>query len=347
MQRIQRSLLLLSFLLLSTAASAAEVASHAVIVPSVGRVAGAFGSQWRTDLVITNMMRLQTLPLPVSVVFYPADGTDARTLQLSLNARETVVLRDVVRETFGRESGTGIVRVASSLRGALLSARARIYNTGSPNGEFGQTVPGAAEADLASETYLPGLSGIGGSRTNVGLANPFPTTALTTISLYDASGEFRGAFTPAVAPNATLQLNDVFSHFQAGPLDGAMLRITSSRPLYSYASVVRSDSGDADFIQGVSVAPPAGGDVVPPACAAPAPLHFAVTPAPGWIVMYQTGVNAATTTATLQTKYGFTATRVYEAVGGFFAELTPAQIASLRCEPAVALIEQNSQVFPN
>lgn len=347
MQRITRSLLLLSFLLLSTAAGAAEVASRAVIVPSVGRVAGAFGSQWRTDLVVTNLARVQSAPLSVSVVFFPADGSAPRTLQLSMNTRQTTVLRDVVRQSFGLESATGIVRVASGSPTALLSARARIYNIGSSAGEFGQTVPGIAEGGLSSDAYLSGLSGIGGSRTNVGIANPFSTAVQTTVSLYDVDGEFRGSFTPAVGAYATLQLNDVFSHFQAGPLDGATLRITSSRPVYAYASVVRNDSGDADFVQGVAIAPPAGSEVVAPPCAAPAPLHFAVTPAEGWIVMYQAGVNATTTTATLQAKYGFTATRVYEAVGGFFAELTPAQIAALRCEPAVAAVEQNEQAFIN
>lgn len=346
MQRTLRSLFVLSLLLLSTVAGAAEVASHAVIVPSVGRVAGAFGSQWRTDLVITNLARQQAAPLNVTAVFYPADGSTTRTLQLAMDSRQTMVLRDVVRQSFGLESATGTVRVSASSPTALLSARARIYNSGSAAGEFAQTVPGISEASLSSDSYLTGLSGVDQNRTNVGIANPFPADTLVSISIYDTTGDFRGSFNTTVAANRTLQLNDVFSHFQTGPLDGATVRITSPRAVYAYASIVRSDSGDADFVQAVGVTA-ADGEVVTPACASPAPLHFATTPAEGWIVMFQTGVNAATTTAALEAKHGFTARFVYQAVGGFFAELTPAQIARLRCEPTVALVEQNAQASIN
>ena len=88
-----------------------------------------------------------------------------------------------------------------------------------------------------------------GNRTNVGVSNPFDRHVLFWITLYDTSGESRGAFATSVAPRSFRQFNDIFSYFQAGPLHAAMIRISSSESaIYGYASIVRNDTGDATFV---------------------------------------------------------------------------------------------------
>jgi len=67
--------------------------------------------------------------------------------------------------------------------------------------------------------------------------------------------------------------------------------------------------------------------------------------APGYIVLYKSGVPVQATTAALASKYGFTPKFVWEAaVQGFAAPLTDAAVEGLRCEPVVKLIEHDAVV---
>ena len=126
----------------------------------------------------------------------------------------------------------------------------------------------------------------------------------------------------------------------------ATIEITTERPAYVYASLVRADSGDPIFVQAVKVGTETGGGAIEPDCSAPAPLYFAANPAQGWIVVLQDDTDAAVAAAILSQKYGFTIRTLYEhAFRGFTTEdVTHATIAQLRCEPTVKFIQQNENV---
>jgi len=86
--------------------------------------------------------------------------------------------------------------------------------------------------------------------------------------------------------------------------------------------------------------------LVPPTCSDPAPLLGKVDPrAPGYIVMYNDGVDARLETARLAAAYGFVPAHVYEfAIRGFGADLTPEVVAGLRCEATIHSVEHNAVV---
>ena len=146
--------------------------------------------------------------------------------------------------------GGGIVRVTWDGDQARIMARARVYNAGQ-HGEYGQSVPGLDTRRLVSHHYLTGLSGINGNRTNVGVSNPSTADALVWIELIDTAGLSHGAFATAIPARSYRQFNDIFSHFQSGPLNAAMVRVVASNvAVYAYASIVRDDTGDATFVVG-------------------------------------------------------------------------------------------------
>jgi hypothetical protein len=63
----------------------------------------------------------------------------------------------------------------------------------------------------------------------------------------------------------------------------------------------------------------------------------------GFIVMYKTGVEPVSTTASFAKKYSFTPRIVYtRAIRGFAADFTPSVLAGIRCEPEVLLIEPDT-----
>ena len=338
---MKRLLSLAVLALLATGAFASDFASHHLLVPIAGRTAGAFGTQWKTDLVVANAAR-NGEPLTAEV-YLIVEGRLTPPVALTLRPLQSFVMTDVIRGVFGRDNAFGIILIAVREPDAKLTARARVYNT-TASGQYGQTVQALPLTKLSKEAVLPGLSGIQGNRTNVGISNPDAAEALVTISLYDSAGEFRGSFTTAVAPYSLLRLNDVFSHFQAGPLDGAMIRVQSSKGVYAFASIVRNDTGDADFVTATATELDESQAVVPPQCESPSTLSLAALPSVGWTVLYKPGIDPFTSTPELEARHGFDAEHIY-LFGGFYTRaLTPAKIAALRCEGDVRVVEQNALV---
>jgi hypothetical protein len=240
---MKKLLLLGFFLLLSVSANAGEV-----FIPAVYRGAGALGTAWRTEIVVANISDLNAPPVQATITLHRDDGQMAE-LRMPLTPFEVIAIPDALRDWFGLDAAGGIVRVTwPDQPGVRLSARARIYNVGE-TGQYGQTVPGIEPQKLGGTHYLTGLTGVDGNRTNVGISNPFTGEAMVFVSLRDTSGAERGGFATVIPGRSYRQFNDIFSHFQAGPLHAAMVVVTGfNMPVFAYASIVRNDTGDASFV---------------------------------------------------------------------------------------------------
>jgi hypothetical protein len=240
---MKRSALLLLSLLLTSTSFAGEV-----VIPAVYRGAGANDTLWRSEIVVSNVSSNLAAPTWTTITYHGDDG-QSKEVRMPLAPKEVIAVPDAVKAWFDVENGGGIVRVTwDDAPNVRVIARARIYNVGQ-HGEYGQSVPGVDRSRLVSEQFLPGLSGVDGNRTNVGVSNPGTQTIIVWLELIDTSGETRGAFATGIAPRSFRQFNDIFSHFQAGPLNAAMIRAVSSEgAFYAYASIVRNDTGDATFV---------------------------------------------------------------------------------------------------
>ena len=242
MKRITLASLLI---LLTSSAFAGEV-----LIPAVYRGPGANNTLWRTEIVVSNVTEGLAAPVvPAKITFHRDNGQNLE-LDLHLSPREVYAIPDAVHDWFSIENGGGIVRITWDGDQARIMARARVYNAGE-HGEYGQSVPGIDTWKLVSHHYLTGLSGIDGNRTNVGVSNPWSSDALVWIELIDTAGESHGAFATAIPARSYRQFNDIFSHFQTGPLNAAMVRVISTNTsVFAYASIVRNDTGDATFVPG-------------------------------------------------------------------------------------------------
>jgi len=239
--------LVLAVALLLVFVSSSALAGE-LLLPVAYRGGGVNGTQWRTDITISNVSTdpHAIFPVPVTIAFHRDNG-ETHAISMPLARREVISVSDAVYQWWSVASGGGIVRVTWAEANARIAAHARIYTTGE-HGEYGQSIPGIETSKLVTEHFLPGLTGVDGNRTNVGISNPAETATLFWIELYDTAGELHGAFSTAVGPRSFVQFNDIFSYFQAGPLHAAMVRISAQAPVYAYASIVRNDSGDATFI---------------------------------------------------------------------------------------------------
>lgn len=240
---MKRLFALLVILSLASIATAGEI-----FLPATYRGEGAGGSVWRTEIVVTNVSSiLLHEPQLATITLHRADGSEI-SVPMLLSVNEVIAVPDALRDWFNVESGGGLVRITWENPEARIAARARIYNVSS-GGEYGQGVPAVRLDRLESIAYLPGLTGVGGNRTNIGVSNPHDFDALVWIMLYDTAGNERGAFATSIPARSYRQFNDIFSYFQAGPLNAAMVQVSSQQAtIYAWASIVRDDTGDATFV---------------------------------------------------------------------------------------------------
>jgi hypothetical protein len=235
-----------AFLLTVTLASTAF--GGEIFIPATFRGNGANGSVWRTEISVTNISVDPAFPVRTTITLH-RDGADPLSVAMPLSQHEVISVPDALHDWFGLEDASGIVRITWDDANARIGANARIYNIAGSGGEYGQGVPAVRPDRLLSDVFLPGLTGINGNRTNIGVSNPHDTSVMFWVELFDTSGLSRGSFATSVPPRSYRQFNDIFSHFQAGPLNAAMVRITAiNNTLYAYASIVRNDSGDATFV---------------------------------------------------------------------------------------------------
>lgn len=153
---------------------------------AAGRGPGAEGSFWVTDLWLMAPGE-DALEVDVTFLDQAADNTEAEPLRVTIQAGQTLVLRDVVSTLFGKESGFGALHVEvveeeedgegedddrSDLLedDAELIAHAQIYDS-SETGTVGLALPGfaseaAVSADGPTTTHLVGIRNDALFRTN-------------------------------------------------------------------------------------------------------------------------------------------------------------------------------------
>jgi hypothetical protein len=227
------------------------VASAATfVVPAAGSAPGANGSRWRSELTLHNSGP-QTLTASVR---YQSGTTTSEAISVSIPARGTRSLDDIVRTSFHRDGTIGALIVdvpdADAIRLALAS---RTYNA-SELGEFGQDIPAVnvANAAVAGDVnVLAGPSSVAAYRFNFGV---FATAASTVKwQLVRADGTTAATTDVTYAANEHAQYNDgVRSLLGAFPENNDTIHaiVTSGRAIF-YGSAINGATGDPTFVPGV------------------------------------------------------------------------------------------------
>lgn len=224
------------------------------VFPVAGRVEGANGTFYRTDVSVVNRSETDAI-----VVFhYFPSGIDGNshpsvTVTRTIAAGSQEMFVDIAHDLFGVTSGTGAIRLTAD---SPIIATARIYNDqrAADGGTFGQTVSAYSSAQNLTSGTLSMLANQNaatgqGYRTNIGWFNASSNPVILVLEAHGANGAVLGTSTLAVAGLSQLQvpLNHLFPSLAA--LDNLYVTFnTTGGPLYVYASVVDNTTGDAMFI---------------------------------------------------------------------------------------------------
>jgi hypothetical protein len=204
---------------------------------TAGRVAGAGGALFRTDVWLFNPDESATAT--ATLILHPAvpSGQPAAPPVASdpipLAPRETRFFADVTLETV--PAGDGVVGALEWQSDRPLMAAARIY-TFTPTGTYGFFLPAipisesmtakASEGDLHNALQIYGTnSGDASFRTNLDVTNTSSATLPIEVRVIDGTTQILGGTrTYSVAPGSLLRLGPIFEAVGAPLEDG--LRIT-------------------------------------------------------------------------------------------------------------------------
>lgn len=214
--------------------------------PAAASAAGVGDSFFVTDARIFNPDPVVTITVHLAYLERDQDNINAPEIPVEVPPRTSLALDDIVQSVFGIE-GAGGVRLRSD--GPFL-ASSRTYNLGGDNGTFGQFIPGSAPEDALTSGILLSISNdpsAGGSRSNIGFANPQGASTTVTVEVHDSeTGESLGSRSKNIPPLAVYQINDVFNWVgvRTHVSSNATVEFRASTPVLAYASVLDNTSSD-------------------------------------------------------------------------------------------------------
>lgn len=239
-------------LITAAALVALPIAANAatLVVPVAGTGPGANNSQWQSELTLHN-----AAPRPATVTISFRQGTGAATpVTVTLQARETVAIADVVQTKFNVAAGNGALVIDIDDRDARsIAVTSRTFNA-STEGEFGQDIPAVNVADATRAGDVAALSGpsnVGAARFNFGLYSIDATTIEW--RLVRASGTVAATKTLSYVAGQHVQYNGGVEALFAQPAansDTVQARLTLGKAVF-YGSAINNDSGDPTFIPGI------------------------------------------------------------------------------------------------
>jgi hypothetical protein len=241
---VKRLIVLAAIGLLSFAASAAQI-----VIPAAGAGRGTAGSAWQSDVLLHNVAPRD---ITVSASFHI--GTDVvGPKAITLKAKHTLQMLDVVKSVFGVESGTGAIVFDLTDRDLkYLAVTSRTYNV-QDNSELGQDVPAVRAEDAATAGQIavltnPGMN-VGLFRFNFGLFALEATNVKW--ELLRADGQVAATKEVSYAAGQHVQYNQGvsapdFLNVRPQVGDSLYARILSGRAIV-YGSTVNG-SGDPTFV---------------------------------------------------------------------------------------------------
>src|SRR6266849_6247982 len=242
---LRRLITAASLSLLPIAASAATL-----YVPVSGTGPGANGSRWATELTFHSV---SSRAITADVIFHDINGASEPS-SITLAARATQSIDDIVKTRFGKESATGALEIhVADTDVRRITVTSRTYNT-TADGTLGQDVPALLASDAASIddlTVLSGPSSVTVQRFNFGIYAIDETSVRW--ELVQADGSI--AATKEMTYKAGTQAqhgSGVVTLFDGTPADGQTVHATveSGRAIF-YGSWVDNRTGDPTYVLGL------------------------------------------------------------------------------------------------
>lgn len=171
-----------------------------MVLPAVGRAAGANGTFWRSDVNVFNPAG-STATYTLRYIAAGSDGRNAPARSFTLSPSAQATFSDVL-SSFGVASGNGALEVRwNGGLGPVVTSRT--FTAGGDGGTYGQSIDpvGAFRGD----SFVTGLRSDGAYRSNVGFVNGSDATIGVTVTLLTSYGTTAGSAFVQLAPRSQAQ----------------------------------------------------------------------------------------------------------------------------------------------
>ncbi|HUO84296.1 MAG TPA: PKD domain-containing protein, partial [Thermoanaerobaculia bacterium] len=227
--------------------------SPEIFIPAVGRTSGAAGTYWRSDVTLFNP---GSASVSISLRFLRAgaDNRGAAPRSISLGARDTHTLRDVVTWLGGGENSGALQITWSGGSGMAPVVTSRTYTTrAGDSGTLGQAIDAVSQGGFGARSIITGLTSNAHFRTNLGFVNRGDQPISITVWLVAADGTLRGSSSLGLPARSQGQTSAaaLFPSVNFGGLgDFTVVAESSRQTMFAYGSVVDNLSGDPIFVSG-------------------------------------------------------------------------------------------------
>ncbi len=232
----------------------AKSIAEPVYIPAAAHVAGAAGTNWRTDVELHNpggtqaqyeialLRRNQANPFPATVIYTVASG---RCLRLS----------DVLFSVFGLEGGAAL-RI-TPLSGEVI-VTSRTYNLTSV-GTYGQFIGGAPVSGAiqhGQSAVLIQLTQNGNYRANLGFVSASASPITVRADMYRSDGLLLGTTNYQLEAYMHRQIDRAFQQVTGNDVADGYIVVSTVTPggqFFAYASVVDNATGDPVYIPATTI----------------------------------------------------------------------------------------------
>lgn len=219
-------------------------------IAAAAHAPGANGTFFTTDVRIVN---LGSASASFDLTFLPSnqDNSLATAVSVTVPARGSAQLDDVVLKKFNVTNGGGALRISSTVPYVATSRTSTTSASGCP-GSFGQYIP-ATQTDAAltrgviANVRASASSG-SGFRTNVGFVNPLRESVKVNLTLRNSSASALAQNSITLLPLGHTQgsLATLFGY--SGSDDNLYVEFDAATGVIGYGSVVDNQSGDPIFV---------------------------------------------------------------------------------------------------
>lgn len=226
-----------------------------LFIPAAAHVQGLVGTDWRTDLEISNGKETM-VECTIDLLKTGFNNASPETATVSVPGNSNIRVTDALSTLFHYD---GTAALGLSANQSSIAATSWTYNT-TDAGTYGQFIPGTV-SELSISQSKPSLMvqlsqsdvGNSGYRTNLGLLNVTALQLEIVIDLFDNDGTIVGTVSAVLKPFEHRQINRIFGEVTSAAIRNGFARVSTTTPqgiFLTYASVVDNRSGDPVFIPG-------------------------------------------------------------------------------------------------
>ncbi|MEO8034139.1 MAG: PKD domain-containing protein [Acidobacteriota bacterium] len=224
------------------------MSGNSLVLPAVGRAAGANATLWRSDVTFFNPSS-SWINANVRFLAANSDNRSAPSKELTLAPGRTLLLADVLN-WLGLSSGSGAFELTWSGPNAPIVA-SRTYTTAADGGTYGQSIDPIAA--YSRDVYVTGLRSDSSFRSNLGFVNGGDISLPATLQLLASDGRVLATSSLTLSPRSQTQ-SSMASLFPALSSTGVgtftLVAHAGSASLFAYGSIVDNASGDPVFYAG-------------------------------------------------------------------------------------------------